>query len=94
MTDIKARFIEKSFLILSDPEKPYILEIDISDYTIKGTLKQKINKKLHSVAFYSRKFTDVKFNYEIHDKKLLVIIATFKKLKYPVTIYSDYKNLI
>ena len=79
MTDIKTRFIKKSFLISSDPEKPYILKTDVSDYAIKNTLKQKVNKKLHSVVFYSRKFTDVKFNYEIHDKKLLIIIVIFKK---------------
>ena len=79
MTDIKARFIKKSFLILSDPEKSYILETDASDYAMEGILGQKINKKFHPVAFYSRKFTNVEFNYEIHDKKLLTIIAIFKK---------------
>ena len=79
MTDIKARFIKESFLVLSDPEKSYILKTDISDYTIRDILKQKVNKKLHPVAFYSRKFTDAELNYEIHDKKLLIIVATFKK---------------
>jgi len=39
MTDIKARFTEESFLILSDPEKPYILETDVSDYAMGGILK-------------------------------------------------------
>ena len=68
---------------------------------IKNILKQKINGKLYPVAFYSRKFTDAELNYEIYNKKLLIIIAIFKewrvylkKSKYPVTIYSDYKNLI
>ena len=39
MTDIKARFIKKSFLILSDPEKPYILETDASDYAMRDILE-------------------------------------------------------
>ena len=79
MTNIKARFIKKSFLVSPDPEKSYILKTNASDYAIKGTLKQKINGKFYPIIFYSRKFTDVKFNYEIHNKKLLIIIAIFKK---------------
>ena len=79
MTDVKARFIKKPLLISSDPKKLYILKTNASDYIIKNILKQKINKKLHPVAFYSRKFTDAELNYKIHDKKLLIIIAIFKK---------------
>ena len=78
MTDIKTRFIKKLFLVLSDPEKSYILETDASDYAMKDILKQKINKKFHPVAFYFRKFTNVELNYEIHNKELLTIIAIFK----------------
>ena len=40
-------------------------------------------------------------NYKIHNKKLLVIINTFKqwcvyleRLKYQVQMYTDYKNLL
>ena len=100
MTDIKARFTEEPLLVSPDPEKPYILETDASDYAMGGTLGQKVDGKLHPVAFYSRKFTDAELNYEIHDKELLAIVATLKEWrvylegpKYPVTIYSDHKNL-
>ena len=79
MTDVKARFAKEFFLILSDPEKSYILKTDASDYAIKDTLEQKINKKFYSIIFYFRKFTNAKLNYEIHDKKLLAIVAIFKK---------------
>ena len=79
MTDVKARFTKKLLLVCLDSEKSYILKTNASDYAIRNILKQKINKKFHSVAFYSRKFTNVKFNYEIYDKKLLIIIVIFKK---------------
>ena len=79
MTDVKTRFAKESFLILSDLKKLYILKTNASDYTIRSILEQKINKKIYPITFYFRKFTDVKFNYEIHDKKLLIIIATLKK---------------
>ena len=39
MTDVKVRFIEESFFILSDSEKLYILKTNVSDYAMKGTLK-------------------------------------------------------
>ena len=48
MTDVKTRFIKKK-LILSDPEKSYILKTNASDYTMKDILKQKINRKFHPV---------------------------------------------
>ena len=74
MTDIKTRFTEKSLLVLSDSEKSYILKTDASDYAIRNTLKQKINRKLHPITFYFRKFTNAELNYEIYDKKLLIIV--------------------
>ena len=79
MTDIKARFVKNFLLILLNLKKSYILKTNASDYTIKGTLKQKVNGKFHPVTFYFRKFTNAEFNYEIHDKELLIIIAVFKK---------------
>ena len=79
MTEIKARIIEETLLILLNSEELYILKTDASDQAIKAILKQKINKNFHPVAFYFRKFTESELNYEIHDKKLLIIIAVFKK---------------
>jgi len=35
-------------------------------------------KKLHPIAFYSRKFSTAKINYEIHKKELLATIDLFK----------------
>ena len=79
MTNVKARFIKNFLLVLSDSEKLYILETDASDYAMEGILKQKINEKFHPVVFYSRKFINVELNYEIHDKKLLIIVVILKK---------------
>ena len=79
MTDVKARFAEEFFLILSNLKKLYILKTDALNYVMKGILKQKINKKLYSVAFCFRKFTNAEFNYEIYNKKLLIIVVIFKE---------------
>jgi hypothetical protein len=52
------------------------------------------------VAFYSRKISPIKGNYDIYDKELLTIVAVFQKwrvylerAKFPVKILTDYKNL-
>ena len=79
MTDVKVQIIKEFILVLSDSKKIYILETDVLNYTMKSTLKQKINGKFHPITFYFRKFTNAELNYEIHDKKLLIIIVIFKK---------------
>ena len=42
-----------------------------------------------------------KLNYDIHDKELLIVVEALRKwrvylegTKYPVQIYTDYKNLL
>jgi hypothetical protein len=67
-----------SVLVIFDPEKEITLETDISDYAIGACLSQKdLEGKLHSVAFYSRKISPTKGNYDIYNKELLVIVAVF-----------------
>ena len=52
----------------------------MSDRAIKVCISQSDNKKcLRLVTYYLKKLTDAEMNYKIHDKKLLVIINTFKQ---------------
>ena len=37
------------------------------------------SRNLHSVAFYSWKFTESELNYKIHNKELLAIVKAFKQ---------------
>ncbi len=54
--------------------------MNILDYIINIYISQSNNKEqLRFVIFYSRKMISAKLNYEIHDKKLLVIVAAFNK---------------
>jgi len=58
--------------------KPFFLETDALDYAFGAILSQYGDDNyLHPVAFYSRNFIASKINYEIHDKKLLAIVASF-----------------
>jgi hypothetical protein len=58
------------------------------------------DRRLHPVAFHSRKFTFAEINYEIHDKELLAIVDSFQEWRHflegaqhPVTVHTDHKNL-
>ena len=100
--ELKQRFTIVLIFATFDLEKQIILEIDASDYVIGMCISQLDNKeRLRLVIFYLRKMISVKFNYEIYDKKFLVIITTFNKwhiylreFKYLIKVYVDHRNLL
>ena len=62
-------------LSIFDPKKEFIIKIDIFNKAIRATLNQKgDDKKLIFTVFYLRKITALEINYNIYDKKLLVIV--------------------
>ncbi len=63
-----------------ESEKSITLEMNMSNEAIKTCISQLNDKRcLHFIAYYNCKFTVVKLNYEIHDKKLLTIVDSFKQ---------------
>lgn len=77
-----------------------MLETDISYFTLTAILSTYVGKKLYPITFYSRVSNPTEQNYNIHDKKLLVIFEAFKKWRHylkgtsvPVNIVTDHKNL-
>jgi hypothetical protein len=63
-------------LAIFDPEEYIVLKTDISDYTIGACISQLgKDKKLHPIAFYSRKIIPAETNYDIYDKELLTIMT-------------------
>jgi hypothetical protein len=99
--NLKKAFTSAPILAHVDPEKPFILEADASDFALGSILSQQGNdEKLHPVAFHSRKFDAAEINYEIHDKELLAIVDSFTQWRHfpersspQVTLFSDHKNL-
>ena len=98
---LKERFIAAPILAHFDFEKECILETDSSDNVFARILSQYgKDKLLHLVAFFSRKHSSQEINYEIYDKKLLVIIKSFEewrpmleKAGLSVKILIDHRNL-
>ena len=84
-----------------DLSRSVTVKTDALNYIAVKILLQLSNTEiLHSVFFFSYKIILKKCNYEIYNKKLLVIIKTFKKWKLKtysilksVTVLINYKNL-
>ena len=56
------------------------MKANASDQAQESVLSQSDKlENLHPVAFYSRKFTELKLNYKIYNKELLVIVKAFKQ---------------
>ncbi len=62
-----------------ESEKSITLKMNVLNKAIEACISQSNNKKrLHFIAYYNCKLTVAELNYEIHDKKLLTIVDSFK----------------
>jgi len=67
-------------LVIIDIDKPFEIETDISDFAFKKQFAQQNEKRrLYLIAFFSKKLYKLEFNYSIYNKKLIVIIESFKE---------------
>ena len=98
---LKKAFTSAPILAHVDPQKPFIIEADASYFALDNIFSQQgDNEKIHPVALHSRKFDVAEINYEVHDKELLAIVASFAQWRnflegspHQVTVFSDHKNL-
>ena len=66
-----------------DRNRDFILKIDFFDYVNEDVLSQYDDEEiLHLVTFYNKNMNSTKCNYEIYDKKLLIIIRCLKLLRF------------
>jgi len=99
-TELKKRFVTAPILEHFYPDRETVVETDASNFALGCVLSQFKDKRLHPVAFHSRKLNPVERNYKIHDKELLAILEAFKEWKHylvgadkAVTVYTDHQNL-
>jgi hypothetical protein len=68
------------FFIHVNPSNPFVWETNTFDFVIGAMLAQLgKNNLLHQVGLRFCKFSLVKIDYEIHNKKLLAIVDAFEK---------------
>jgi RNase H-like domain found in reverse transcriptase len=96
-------------IVMSNPvlyhpnyNKPFILEVDVSQYAIGAILQQADDLgKLHPVGYFSKALTDVERGYNVHDRELLVLVKGLDHWQHlllasghQTTVYMDHKNLL
>ena len=96
-------FIKKSILYHFDLDKKIWIKTNVFDYVIVTVLFQKNeNDVLHSMIYMFKQISLAKCNYEIYDKKLLIIVKVFEKwhskcvdtsIKKFIKIINDHQNL-
>ena len=61
-----------------------MIEMDASDLAKGAVLSQyeDSDRKCHSVAFYSKKFSLAELNYDIYDNQMVVIVDCFEKWRH------------
>ena len=98
---LKKAITQTSILRHFDKFKKVILKTDSSDYVNEGVLSQYDDEdNLYSMIFYNRNFLLAECNYEIYDKKLLIIVRCLKHWRFDlktieifIKIFIDHKNL-
>ena len=97
--ELKERFTTAPILSHFYPGRKTVVETDASDFALGCVLSQYQGRRLHPVAFHSRKLNPAERNYEIHDKELLAIVEAFREWKRylagegkdePITVYTDH----
>jgi len=55
------------------------METNASDYTLAAILSiMTKDNEINPITFYSRMFSTLELNYDVHDKELLAIFEAFK----------------
>ena len=66
-------------LIIADPNKPFKIEIDVSDYALGAQLGQRDELgRLYLISFISKKLLGLELRYPLLDKELIVIVEALK----------------
>ena len=88
-------------LIIADPNKPFEIETDASDFALGAQLGQRDELgQLHPISFMSKKLIGPELRYPLPDKELMAIVEALKDWRHlligathQILIRSDHKNL-
>ena len=85
-------------LILADPDKPFVLFTDASDFALGAVLLQDQGDGLRPVSYESRKLKGPELRYTVGEKELLAIVHSFKVWRHLLegsksVVMSDHNNL-
>ncbi|KAK3535972.1 hypothetical protein QTP70_022854 [Hemibagrus guttatus] len=99
---LKECFTSAPILRHPDPDLPFVVEVDASSSGLGAVLSQCHGKpgKLRPCAYYSRKLTAAKANYDVGNRELLAIKAALEEwrhwlegARHPFQVLTDHRNL-
>ena len=99
---LKEMITQEPCLAHINPDKPYRMETDTSNFAYGAALSQKQEDgKYHPVAFMSKSMLPAERNYDIYDKEALGIVKPLQHWRYwlqgtkkPIQIITDHRNLV
>jgi hypothetical protein len=105
LTTIKQLMLDNVVLDIADPYKPYVLEVDSSDYAVGGVLSQhNSSNELRPVAFFSRKLQGEdgkgQVKWSIREKETYAIVLILQKFRswvasslVQILVLTDHESL-
>jgi hypothetical protein len=98
---LKRKLKEAPVLALPDPDRPYVVNTDASDFATGAVLQQDFGRGLQPVAFLSHKMSPAETRYPTHDKEMLAIIHALTEWRtylqgrqaFTVRIRTDHNSL-
>jgi hypothetical protein len=105
LENIKTLLLENVVLDIADPYKPYVLEVDSSDYAVGGVLSQhNAAGELRPVAFFSRKLQGEagkgQVKWSIREKETYAIVLVLQKFRswvasslVQILVLTDHESL-
>lgn len=97
---IKQLLTTAPILILPDPHRDFVIEVDASDFSMGAALLQEgEDGKLRPIAFASRKFNTAQSNYSATMRELLAVVWGLQHFHqyiaaHKVVVYSDHSALL
>jgi RNase H-like domain found in reverse transcriptase/Reverse transcriptase (RNA-dependent DNA polymerase)/Integrase zinc binding domain/Retroviral aspartyl protease/Chromo (CHRromatin Organisation MOdifier) domain len=95
---LKQLLISAPVLKQADPDKPYVLTTDASDFAIGSVLQQEHDGYLHPVAYYSRKLSNAEAAGGPYSREMLAVVDSVRNFEHyidgqHVTVQSDQEAL-
>uniref|UniRef100_A0A3B3H296 Gypsy retrotransposon integrase-like protein 1 n=1 Tax=Oryzias latipes TaxID=8090 RepID=A0A3B3H296_ORYLA len=99
---LKRRFTSAPLLIMPDPHRQFIVEVDASNEGLGAVLSQRseLDGKVHPCAFLSRRLSQAERNYDIGNRELLAVKVALEEWRHwlegaehPFIVWTDHRNL-
>ena len=99
---LKHRFTSAPILILPDPQRQFVVEVDASNEGVGAILSQRSEQdgKVHPCAFLSRRLSKAERNYDVGNRELLAVKLALEEWRHwlegaehPFIVWTDHKNL-